>query len=170
MRLRLSVCVSDFIVGSNMSFPSSVSVLCITQQPKGQVLSEGDALHLECSAQANPPPQFQWYHNQQPLLNATRHFIKVCMYLRGGFRKVETRQQMLALCCQLLPYLESFWYPLCIYLFISCYGTSLKRVASWYYLGYIIKDKTFCVCQSTATIINSFISTWFGTESYCDIQ
>lgn len=76
-RIRLSVRVSDCIAGSVMSFPSSVSGLCITQQPSAQVLSEGDTLYLECSAQANPPPQFQWYHNQQPLVKAMRQFIKV---------------------------------------------------------------------------------------------
>ncbi|KAF7703087.1 MALT paracaspase 2 isoform X1 [Silurus meridionalis] len=63
--------------GSEVSFPSSVSRLCITEQPRAQLLSEGDTLLLECSAQGNPPPQFQWYHNQQPLLKAIRHFIKI---------------------------------------------------------------------------------------------
>ncbi|MCJ8737628.1 hypothetical protein PDJAM_G00026340 [Pangasius djambal] len=63
--------------GSDVSFPSSVSGLSIMQQPRAQVLSEGDTLLLECSAQANPPPQFQWYHNQQPLLKAIRPFIKI---------------------------------------------------------------------------------------------
>uniref|UniRef100_W5LFT2 MALT paracaspase 2 n=1 Tax=Astyanax mexicanus TaxID=7994 RepID=W5LFT2_ASTMX len=63
--------------GAGGMFPSSASGLCITQQPRSQTLSEGDALHLECSAQANPPPQFQWYHNKQPLAKANRSFLKI---------------------------------------------------------------------------------------------
>uniref|UniRef100_A0A8B9LKY3 Mucosa-associated lymphoid tissue lymphoma translocation protein 1 homolog n=1 Tax=Astyanax mexicanus TaxID=7994 RepID=A0A8B9LKY3_ASTMX len=63
--------------GNSWMFPSSASGLCITQQPRSQTLSEGDALHLECSAQANPPPQFQWYHNKQPLAKANRSFLKI---------------------------------------------------------------------------------------------
>ncbi|XP_053491106.1 MALT paracaspase 2 [Ictalurus furcatus] len=63
--------------GSDVSFPQSGNELCITQQPKAQVLSEGDTLHLECVAQSNPLPQFQWYHNQQPLLKAIKQFIKI---------------------------------------------------------------------------------------------
>uniref|UniRef100_A0A3B4BKK5 MALT paracaspase 2 n=1 Tax=Pygocentrus nattereri TaxID=42514 RepID=A0A3B4BKK5_PYGNA len=46
-------------------------------QPRSQMLSEGDTLCLECSAQANPPPQFQWYHNKQPLAKANSCFLKI---------------------------------------------------------------------------------------------
>ncbi|KAL7855235.1 hypothetical protein SRHO_G00174250 [Serrasalmus rhombeus] len=63
--------------GSGVMFPSSASGLCITQQPRSQMLSEGDTLCLECSAQANPPPQFQWYHNKQPLAKANSCFLKI---------------------------------------------------------------------------------------------
>ncbi|KAI4872955.1 hypothetical protein NFI96_023639, partial [Prochilodus magdalenae] len=62
--------------GTGVMFPSSASGLCITQQPRSQTLSEGDILYLECSAQANPPPQFQWYHNKQPLSKANRCLLK----------------------------------------------------------------------------------------------
>ncbi|KAM9461088.1 MALT paracaspase 2 [Clarias gariepinus] len=63
--------------GSDVSFPSSISGMCITQQPRAQKLSEGDTLHLVCAAQAMPPPQFQWYHNQKPLQKANRQFLKI---------------------------------------------------------------------------------------------
>ncbi|KAF5909801.1 mucosa-associated lymphoid tissue lymphoma translocation protein 1, partial [Clarias magur] len=62
--------------GSEVNFPSSISGMCITQQPRAQKLSEGDTLHLVCAAQAMPPPQFQWYHNRKPLLKANRQFLK----------------------------------------------------------------------------------------------
>ncbi|XP_062868779.1 MALT paracaspase 2 [Trichomycterus rosablanca] len=58
-------------------FPSSVSGLCVIKHPRAQALSEGDVLFLECSAQANPPSQFQWYHNNQPLAKANRDFLKI---------------------------------------------------------------------------------------------
>ncbi|XP_072516917.1 MALT paracaspase 2 [Salminus brasiliensis] len=63
--------------GCGVMFPSSASGLCITQQPWSQTLSEGDTLSLECSAQANPPPQFQWCHNKQPLAKANRCLLKI---------------------------------------------------------------------------------------------
>lgn len=58
-------------------FPSPSSGLLITKQPRPQSLVEGDALCLECGAQANPPPQFQWYHNKQPMPNSTRSILKI---------------------------------------------------------------------------------------------
>ncbi|XP_016430415.1 mucosa-associated lymphoid tissue lymphoma translocation protein 1 homolog [Sinocyclocheilus rhinocerous] len=58
-------------------FPSSASGLYVTQQPRPQVLMEGDTLYLECTAQANPPPQFQWYLNKQPMPNCTRSILKI---------------------------------------------------------------------------------------------
>ncbi|XP_066504232.1 MALT paracaspase 2 [Hoplias malabaricus] len=73
-RVRL---VRSVGAGSGVMFPSSVSGLCITQQPCSQRLSEGDKLFLECSAQANPPAQFQWYHNKQLVAKANKSFLKV---------------------------------------------------------------------------------------------
>uniref|UniRef100_A0A8C2D1G2 MALT paracaspase 2 n=1 Tax=Cyprinus carpio TaxID=7962 RepID=A0A8C2D1G2_CYPCA len=58
-------------------FPSSASGVYITRQPRPQVLMEGDTLYLECTAQANPPPQFQWYLNKQPMPNCTRSILKI---------------------------------------------------------------------------------------------
>ncbi|XP_024134292.1 MALT paracaspase 2 isoform X2 [Oryzias melastigma] len=52
--------------GSSL-FPGSVSGLQIVGQPRSQVVSEGAGLRLECRAKANPPAQFQWFHNSNPL-------------------------------------------------------------------------------------------------------
>ncbi|XP_051549475.1 mucosa-associated lymphoid tissue lymphoma translocation protein 1 homolog isoform X1 [Myxocyprinus asiaticus] len=62
---------------SGSYFPSSSSGLYISQHPRAQALVEGDTLYLECAAQANPPPQFQWYHNRQPMPKSTRSFLKI---------------------------------------------------------------------------------------------
>ncbi|XP_076847747.1 MALT paracaspase 2 isoform X2 [Brachyhypopomus gauderio] len=63
--------------GSGVIFPSTASGLWITKQPRSQTLSEGDMLLLECSAQANPPPKFQWCHNKRPIAKATGGILKV---------------------------------------------------------------------------------------------
>nr|XP_019936306.1 PREDICTED: mucosa-associated lymphoid tissue lymphoma translocation protein 1-like [Paralichthys olivaceus] len=49
---------------SSSLFQGSVSGLCIIHQPQPQMLSEGDTLLLECKAEANPPAQYEWYHNR----------------------------------------------------------------------------------------------------------
>ncbi|KAM4738870.1 MALT paracaspase 2 isoform 2-T2 [Anableps anableps] len=53
--------------GCSSMFPGSVSGLQISQQPKSQAASEGDVLVLKCRAEANPPPQYEWYHNKMPI-------------------------------------------------------------------------------------------------------
>ncbi|KAJ8278617.1 hypothetical protein COCON_G00056830 [Conger conger] len=58
-------------------FPSSASGLIITQQPRSLTIAEGDSLCLECRSEGNPPPQYQWYHNKQPLLPANKPSLKV---------------------------------------------------------------------------------------------
>ncbi|KAM9479916.1 MALT paracaspase 2 isoform 1-T2 [Salvelinus alpinus] len=50
---------------SSSFFPPSVSGVRIVRQPRPQVVAEGDSLCLDCFAEANPPPQYQWYHNKQ---------------------------------------------------------------------------------------------------------
>uniref|UniRef100_A0AAY4D8F9 MALT paracaspase 2 n=1 Tax=Denticeps clupeoides TaxID=299321 RepID=A0AAY4D8F9_9TELE len=61
---------------SNCLFQSA-SGLQVIYQPKPQTLSEGDRLHLECFAEANPPPQFMWYHNRKPIPMATKCSLTV---------------------------------------------------------------------------------------------
>ncbi|XP_032429100.1 MALT paracaspase 2 isoform X1 [Xiphophorus hellerii] len=51
--------------GCSSMFP--VSGLRISQQPSSQAASEGDVLVLKCRAEANPPPQYEWYHNKMPM-------------------------------------------------------------------------------------------------------
>ncbi|KAF7203015.1 MALT paracaspase 2 isoform X3 [Nothobranchius furzeri] len=53
--------------GCSSLFTSSVSGLHIVQQPQSQAASEGDALLLKCRAEANPPAQYEWYHNKKPM-------------------------------------------------------------------------------------------------------
>uniref|UniRef100_A0AAQ4S0P2 MALT paracaspase 2 n=1 Tax=Gasterosteus aculeatus aculeatus TaxID=481459 RepID=A0AAQ4S0P2_GASAC len=52
---------------SSSVFPGSASGLRINLQPRSQAVSEGDPLILECNAEANPPVQYEWYHNAVPM-------------------------------------------------------------------------------------------------------
>ncbi|XP_028260528.1 MALT paracaspase 2 [Parambassis ranga] len=52
---------------SSSLFPGSVSGLHIICQPRSRMSSEGDVLILECKAEANPPAQYEWYHNSVPM-------------------------------------------------------------------------------------------------------
>nr|XP_057929128.1 MALT paracaspase 2 isoform X2 [Doryrhamphus excisus] len=47
--------------------PGSGSGLRIIYQPRSQAVSDGDALLLECNALAEPPAQYQWYHDSVPM-------------------------------------------------------------------------------------------------------
>ncbi|RXM94966.1 39S ribosomal protein L54, mitochondrial [Acipenser ruthenus] len=58
-------------------FPSAVSRLQILSQPRPLALGEGDPLSLECVAEGNPPPQYQWYRNKQPLPQAHRACLQI---------------------------------------------------------------------------------------------
>ncbi|MGH0156108.1 UNVERIFIED_CONTAM: hypothetical protein FKN15_060798 [Acipenser sinensis] len=58
-------------------FPSAVSRLQILSQPRPLALGEGDPLSLECVAEGNPPPQYQWYRNKQPLPQAHRDCLQI---------------------------------------------------------------------------------------------
>ncbi|XP_060934278.1 MALT paracaspase 2 [Limanda limanda] len=49
---------------SSSLIQASVSGLRIIHQPEAQTVSEGDSLLLVCKAEANPPAQYEWYHNR----------------------------------------------------------------------------------------------------------
>uniref|UniRef100_A0A3B5B4T4 Mucosa-associated lymphoid tissue lymphoma translocation protein 1 homolog n=1 Tax=Stegastes partitus TaxID=144197 RepID=A0A3B5B4T4_9TELE len=74
---------------SSTLFPGSVSGLRIVHQPRSQAASEGDTLLLECSAEANPPAQYEWYHNTAPMpQHRTRSLQIPCVTTehRGEYR------------------------------------------------------------------------------------
>ncbi|NXA56670.1 MALT1 protein, partial [Nothocercus julius] len=66
------------------SSPSSASSYCptmvglqILRQPRSCRLAEGDRLLLECRAVGNPPPQYQWFRNRQPVEGAQAPQLQV---------------------------------------------------------------------------------------------
>ncbi|XP_034561958.1 MALT paracaspase 2 isoform X2 [Notolabrus celidotus] len=74
---------------SSSLFPGSVSGLRITHQPQSQAVSEGDTLFLECNAEANPPPKYEWYHNTVPMEQQKTRTLKMpCVTTanRGQYR------------------------------------------------------------------------------------
>ncbi|XP_040895850.1 MALT paracaspase 2 [Toxotes jaculatrix] len=74
---------------SSSLFPGSVSGLRIIHQPQSQAVSEGDSLFLECKAEANPPAQYQWYHNTEPMPQHKTRSLKIpCVTTthRGQYR------------------------------------------------------------------------------------
>ncbi|KAL3047806.1 hypothetical protein OYC64_021887 [Pagothenia borchgrevinki] len=62
---------------SSTLFPGSVSGLHVIVQPKSKSVSEGDTMLLECSAEANPPAQYQWFHNMEPLTQHKTRSLKI---------------------------------------------------------------------------------------------
>ncbi|XP_059197422.1 MALT paracaspase 2 [Centropristis striata] len=74
---------------SSSLFPGSVSGLQITGQPQSQEVSEGDTLFLECNAEANPPAQYEWYHDMVPMTQHKTRSLKIpCVTTahRGEYR------------------------------------------------------------------------------------
>ncbi|XP_061680702.1 MALT paracaspase 2 isoform X2 [Syngnathoides biaculeatus] len=74
---------------SSSMFSGSSSGVRIIYQPNSQVASEGDAVLLECAAVANPPPQYQWYHNLVPMPQSKARQLKIsCVTTahRGQYR------------------------------------------------------------------------------------
>ncbi|XP_068563369.1 MALT paracaspase 2 [Cebidichthys violaceus] len=74
---------------SSSLFPGSASGLRIICQPQSQAVSEGDSLLLECSAEANPPVQYEWYHNMVPMTQHKTRSLKIpCVTTahRGQYR------------------------------------------------------------------------------------
>lgn len=64
---------------SSSVFPGSVSGMRIIHQPQSQTASEGDTLLLECRAEANPPAQYEWYHNKILMPQQKTQTLKVSM-------------------------------------------------------------------------------------------
>ncbi|XP_071343833.1 MALT paracaspase 2 [Trachinotus anak] len=58
-------------------FPGSASGLRIIHQPQSRAVSEGDSLFLECKAEANPPAQYEWYHNTVPMPQHKTRSLKI---------------------------------------------------------------------------------------------
>ncbi|XP_077439818.1 MALT paracaspase 2 isoform X2 [Vanacampus margaritifer] len=70
-------------------FSGSSSGVRIIYQPQSQAASEGDVLLLECTAVANPPAQYQWYHNSAPMPQHKIRLLKIpCVTTahRGQYR------------------------------------------------------------------------------------
>ncbi|XP_061593116.1 MALT paracaspase 2 [Cololabis saira] len=59
------------------SSPGCVSEVHITHQPRPQKASEGDTLLLQCRGEANPPAQYEWYHNKMSLPLQKTHTLKI---------------------------------------------------------------------------------------------
>ncbi|XP_061739213.1 MALT paracaspase 2 isoform X3 [Nerophis ophidion] len=85
---RVRLVYSPVGTGPGTLFSGSASGLRVIYQPQCQTLSEGDTLLLECNAVANPPPQYQWYHNSAPMPNKTRllKIASVTTAHRGQYR------------------------------------------------------------------------------------
>lgn len=58
-------------------YQESVSGLNIIVQPQSKELTESDTLFLECRAVANPPAQYEWYHNSEPMLQHKKHSLMI---------------------------------------------------------------------------------------------
>ncbi|XP_054646400.1 MALT paracaspase 2 [Dunckerocampus dactyliophorus] len=58
-------------------FSGSASGLRIVYQPQSRAVSEGDALLLKCTAVANPPAQYQWYHNSAPMPQNKAQLLRI---------------------------------------------------------------------------------------------
>ncbi|XP_037105898.1 MALT paracaspase 2 isoform X2 [Syngnathus acus] len=70
-------------------FSGSSTAVRIISQPQSQMASEGDTLLLTCSAVANPPAQYQWYHNSTPMPQNKIRLLKIpCVTTahRGQYR------------------------------------------------------------------------------------
>ncbi|XP_030583517.1 MALT paracaspase 2 [Archocentrus centrarchus] len=87
--VRLVGCAGSSPGCSSSLFPGSVSGLHIIQQPQSQAASEGDTLILECTVQANPPAQYEWYHNKVLMPQHKTHSLRIpCVTTaqRGEYR------------------------------------------------------------------------------------
>uniref|UniRef100_A0A8D0A9H9 Scaffold attachment factor B n=1 Tax=Sander lucioperca TaxID=283035 RepID=A0A8D0A9H9_SANLU len=74
---EVSQTLYDYVNKKNSLFPGAASGLLIILQPQSQAVSEGDTLFLECNAEANPPAQYEWYHNMVPMTQHKMRSLKV---------------------------------------------------------------------------------------------
>lgn len=75
---------------SSSLFPGSVSGLLVTHHPQSQAVSEGDTLFLECDAKANPPAQYEWYHNMVPMKQHKTRSLKVSVFTESAVNCLRT--------------------------------------------------------------------------------
>lgn len=81
---------------SSSLFPGSVSGLLITHQPQSQAMSEGDTLFLECDAEANPPAQYEWYHNMVSMNQHKTRSLKVSVFTESAVSCLPTLNTMIS--------------------------------------------------------------------------
>uniref|UniRef100_A0A4W3GLT8 MALT paracaspase 2 n=1 Tax=Callorhinchus milii TaxID=7868 RepID=A0A4W3GLT8_CALMI len=68
-----------------------VCSLRILVHPNSLRLQEGQHMSLQCSATGTPPPQYQWFRNNQSIPDATESSLKVCALLSCPNERIRYR-------------------------------------------------------------------------------